>query len=46
MKDTGYDVADYYAIHPSFGTMADFDELMNQLKKRGEIRNRYPLTIF
>ncbi|KAK7602272.1 hypothetical protein V9T40_009713 [Parthenolecanium corni] len=34
MLDMGYDVADYYAIHPSLGTMADFDELINQLKKR------------
>lgn len=39
MLDMGYDVADYYAIHPSLGTMADFDELINQLKKRGKIRN-------
>ena len=28
MADFGYDVADYCAIDPQFGTMADFDELL------------------
>jgi Glycosidases len=26
--DNGYDIADYYAIQPEYGTMADFDELL------------------
>ena len=34
-KDYGYDVADYRAIHPAFGTMADFDRLMDECQKRG-----------
>ena len=34
-KDYGYDVADYCAIHPAFGTMADFDRLMAECEKRG-----------
>ena len=34
-KDYGYDVADYCAIHPAFGTMADFDRLMDECRKRG-----------
>ncbi|WP_246188189.1 alpha,alpha-phosphotrehalase [Paenibacillus tengchongensis] len=33
--DNGYDVADYEAINPDFGTMADFDELVEELHRRG-----------
>ena len=35
MIDNGYDIADYYAINPDFGTMADFDELLQQAHQRG-----------
>ena len=28
MHDFGYDVADYCDIHPTFGTLADFDRLL------------------
>lgn len=35
MRDFGYDVADYTAIHPMFGTMADFDRLLDQAHDRG-----------
>ncbi|HSP47573.1 MAG TPA: alpha-glucosidase [Clostridiaceae bacterium] len=34
-KDYGYDVDDYYRINPEFGTMADFDLLLEEAKKRG-----------
>lgn len=34
MYDMGYDVADYEAIDPIFGTMADFDELLTAAKQR------------
>lgn len=34
-NDSGYDVADYRAIDPRFGTMEDFKELTRQSEKRG-----------
>src|SRR5690625_1293315 len=33
--DNGYDISNYEAISPEFGTMADFDELLNEVHKRG-----------
>ncbi|APZ50009.1 glucohydrolase [Jeotgalibaca sp. PTS2502] len=33
--DNGYDISDYQAIHPDFGTMADMDDLIQQAKERG-----------
>lgn len=33
--DNGYDVANYYAIDPEYGTMQDFNELVKEAHRRG-----------
>jgi len=35
LKDDGYDIADYYAIHPDYGTLDDFKELLDAAHTRG-----------
>ena len=35
MKDFGYDISDYRDIDPIFGTLDDFDHLIDQAHKRG-----------
>jgi alpha-glucosidase len=35
MHDFGYDVADYTGIHPMFGSMTDFDALLDEIHGRG-----------
>ena len=34
MHDFGYDVADYTDVHPIFGTMSDFERLLEEVHKR------------
>ena len=34
-RDNGYDVSDYRAIEPNYGTMADFEELSREAAARG-----------
>ncbi|UTY40259.1 alpha-glucosidase [Allocoprobacillus halotolerans] len=34
MDDNGYDIANYYQIHPDFGTMEDMDELIQKAKEK------------
>lgn len=33
--DNGYDISDYYSIHPEYGTMADMELLIVEAAKRG-----------
>ena len=35
MRDNGYDISDYRAINPEFGTMADFDRLLANAHELG-----------
>ncbi len=34
-RDNGYDISDYCAISPKFGTMADVDRLLSEAHRRG-----------
>ncbi|WP_100406339.1 alpha,alpha-phosphotrehalase [Bacillus solitudinis] len=33
-KDNGYDISDYYSIHEEYGTMDDFEELLDETHRR------------
>jgi maltose alpha-D-glucosyltransferase/alpha-amylase len=35
LKDDGYDIADYTNIHPSYGTLEDFQLVLDQAHRRG-----------
>jgi len=35
LRDDGYDVADFYRIHPDYGTVADFGALVEAAHQRG-----------
>jgi alpha-glucosidase len=35
MADFGYDISDYTSIHPLFGTISDFDDLLKEIHQRG-----------
>lgn len=46
MQDLGYDVSDYMDIDPTYGTMADFDQLMEEMRKRGKHLTRNSIRLF
>jgi maltose alpha-D-glucosyltransferase/alpha-amylase len=35
LKDDGYDIADYYGVHPDYGTIEDFKNLIKEAHHRG-----------
>ena len=35
LRDDGYDIADYENIHPSYGTLDDFDRFIDEAHRRG-----------
>jgi maltose alpha-D-glucosyltransferase / alpha-amylase len=35
LKDDGYDIADYYGVHPQYGTLGDFKLLLREAHCRG-----------
>jgi maltose alpha-D-glucosyltransferase/alpha-amylase len=35
LRDDGYDIADYFSVHPAVGTLDDFRELLTQAHARG-----------
>jgi len=35
LKDDGYDVSDYFAVHPDYGTMADFRSFLAEAHRLG-----------
>jgi len=35
LRDDGYDIADFYGIHPAYGTVADFQKFLDAAHARG-----------
>ncbi|HVL23455.1 MAG TPA: alpha-amylase family glycosyl hydrolase, partial [Thermomicrobiales bacterium] len=35
LKDDGYDIADYVAVHPAYGTLDDFRRFLDEAHARG-----------
>ncbi len=35
LRDDGYDIADYTGIHPDYGTLADFQAMLDEAHRRG-----------
>ncbi|SIN92643.1 maltokinase [Singulisphaera sp. GP187] len=35
LRDDGYDIADYFSVHPEYGTVKDFRQLVREAHRRG-----------
>lgn len=35
LRDDGYDISDYYSVHPSYGTLEDFQRFLAAARQRG-----------
>jgi maltose alpha-D-glucosyltransferase/alpha-amylase len=35
LRDDGYDIADYYGVHPAYGSLADFEQFVEEAHRRG-----------
>nr|MBC8414015.1 alpha-amylase [bacterium] len=35
LRDDGYDIADYFNVHPQYGTLRDFKDFMKEAHRRG-----------
>jgi maltose alpha-D-glucosyltransferase/alpha-amylase len=35
LRDDGYDIADYFSIHPDYGTLQDFKDFLDAAQRRG-----------
>jgi maltose alpha-D-glucosyltransferase / alpha-amylase len=35
LRDDGYDIADFYSIHPDYGTVGDFKDFLDEAHRRG-----------
>jgi maltose alpha-D-glucosyltransferase/alpha-amylase len=35
LKDDGYDIADYFSVHPAYGTLRDFKDFLKEAHQRG-----------
>lgn len=35
LDDNGYDISDYYSIHPDYGTLDDFKEMLDKFHEKG-----------
>ena len=42
LRDGGYDIADFYAVHPDYGTVEDVKQLIDAAHARADPRDRRP----